>query len=58
LGARIYVAAVIEGIYRNIQLKVSYVTAGDVIAPLSPTELRVEGGDYGRAKQNKYLLQK
>ncbi len=47
------IAAVTEGIYRNPQLKVPYVSAGDVIAPLPPTELGVgveTAGEQNRTK--------
>ncbi len=51
-------APVMSGIYRSPQLKVTYVTAGDVIAPIPSTELGVGGGDCWRAKQNKNSWQK
>ncbi len=39
-------------------MKIPYVTAGDVIAPLPPTELGVGDGDCLKAKQNTNLRQK
>jgi hypothetical protein len=44
--------------HRISQLKLPYVTAGDVIAPFPPTELGVGGGDYWGAKQNDNSRQK